>query len=178
MGKIILSMCVYNVYAYVYVCTLCVCKCRPHLPSTHLEVRTQALSLLFTAHRCVCWRGGQYASMEPPVSTCLVMKAPRWQAHAIMPSMTWVLELCMHDLMLTYWAISPPLFLFTYFFFLWILWIYAEFMGYSHLMVGIHLGKVSSGDFYHAMNSTENTYLMWTLDESNTWCTLHTRGCC
>lgn len=169
-GKKLFFVCVYTMYMHTCVCAhLFVCKCRPHLPSTHLKVRTQDLSLLSAVHGCVCWRGG------PPWS--LVTKAPPWQArhhaqHDVGPG-------ALHARPCAYLLSHlPPLFLFTYFFFLWILWIYAEFMGYGHLMVGIHLGKESPGDLCHAMSSAESTDLMWTLDESNTWCTLHMRGCC
>lgn len=48
-------MCVYNVYTRV--CAhLCVFKCKPHLPSTHFEVRTQDLSLLCCSLLCLLKR--------------------------------------------------------------------------------------------------------------------------
>lgn len=156
-------------YMHTCVCAhLCVCLSAGHTSPAHIwksEHRISLFSLLFLTVSV------EELASTPPRSLLFRPVLSRKHArtgHSTTPSRTWVLErcmlctlctLCMHDLMLTYWALSPPLFLFTYFFFLWILQIYAEFMGYSHLMVGIHMGKVSSGDLYHAMNSTESTYL-------------------
>lgn len=141
-----------RVCVHTYLCVSAGHTCPAHIWKS--EHRISLFSLLLMAVSV------EEVARTPPWS--LVRKAPPWQArhhaqHDVGPG-------ALHARPCAYLLSHlPPLFLFTYFFFLWILWIYAEFMGYSNLMVGIHLGKESPGDLCHAMSSTESTDLMWTL---------------
>lgn len=150
---------------------LCVCKCRPHLPSTHLKVRTQDLSLLSAAHGCVCWRGGQHTSMEScQESTAMTGTPPRpaWRG-------SWSFACTALCLPIE----SSPTFVSLY-----LLLLLMDFMDLCRVygLRSLNGGDTSGQGVARWLVSCYEQYREYWLDvdshESNTWCTLHIRSCC